>query len=40
MPVDPNDPLRHAFADNIRRIYGRKAPEALNEPGRYGYIMD
>lgn len=39
-PADPNDPLRHAFADNIRRIYGRKAPGELDEPGRYGYITE
>ncbi|MDB5490406.1 MAG: Type secretion system secretin RcpA/CpaC, associated with Flp pilus assembly [Micavibrio sp.] len=39
-PVDPNEPLRHVFADNIRRIYGRKAPGELDEPGRYGYITE
>lgn len=39
-PVDPNDPLRQSFADNIRRIYGRKAPSELDEPGHYGYLMD
>lgn len=39
-PMDTNEPLRHAFADNIRRIYGRKAPDDLNEPGRYGYITE
>jgi len=39
-PVDPNQPLQHVFADNIRRIYGRKAPGELDEPGRYGYITE
>ena len=39
-PVDQNQPLQHVFADNIRRIYGRKAPGELDEPGRYGYITE
>ena len=31
--------LRDSFAENIRRIYGRKAPQNLNEPGQFGYLM-
>ena len=34
-----NSPLKSTFADNIRRIYGRKAPEMLNEDMRFGYLV-
>jgi pilus assembly protein CpaC len=33
-------PLAAAFAENIRRIYGRKAPDMLDESDRYGYLMN
>jgi pilus assembly protein CpaC len=33
-------PLRQAFIDNIRRIYGRKAPASLNDDGSFGYILN
>jgi pilus assembly protein CpaC len=39
-PYDSNSPLRTSFAGNIRRIYGHKAPVTLDQPGRYGYIME
>lgn len=34
-----NSPLKSTFADNIRRIYGRKAPEMLNQDMRFGYLV-
>jgi pilus assembly protein CpaC len=39
-PVEKNSPLSAAFADNIRRIYGRKAPDFLNDGSRFGYLIN
>lgn len=36
---DSSSPLSSSFADNIRRIYGQKAPPILDEPDRFGYIV-
>ncbi len=33
-------PLREAFINNIRRIYGRKAPASLSDDGSFGYILN
>ena len=33
-------PLRQAFINNIRRIYGRKAPAILEQGGNFGYMLD
>lgn len=37
---DKNSPLTSAFSDNIRRIYGRKAPEMMNDGSRFGYLVN
>lgn len=39
VPEEKNSPLTNAFADNIRRIYGRKAPQFMNDGSRFGYLM-
>lgn len=43
IPADDNStptPLTNAFADNIRRIYGRKAPGLLDDGSRFGYLIN
>lgn len=35
-----SQPLVAAFAENIRRIYGHKAPAMLDDGGRFGYLMN
>lgn len=41
VPVqDKNSPLTNAFSDNIRRIYGRKAPEMMDDGSRFGYLVN
>lgn len=37
---EKNRPLAAAFAENIRRIYGRKAPAMLDDNGHYGYLIN
>lgn len=41
VPVqDKNSPLTNAFSDNIRRIYGRKAPDMMDDGSRFGYLVN
>jgi pilus assembly protein CpaC len=40
VPEEQNSPLTTAFADNIRRIYGRKAPDFLDDGSRFGYLIN
>lgn len=40
VPIEQPKALGNAFADNIRRIYGRKAPDLLDQGGRFGYMIN
>ncbi|MBI2233918.1 MAG: type II and III secretion system protein family protein [Micavibrio aeruginosavorus] len=40
IPAGQAVPLANAFADNIRRIYGRKASGLLDDGSRYGYLIN
>lgn len=40
IPAGQAVPLANAFADNIRRIYGRKAPDLLDDGSRFGYLIN